>query len=277
MQVRGGSFAFGYGLSSSPLLSLASRDEMIGVQIPSSLDHQCYVMLSMKEVRGYPPRRRRIQRIFSALADGSPLQGTSLSKGKGFPCIYPQSGLVYPLAEGLLLTGKRSTRVNTTSWGGPMFSRLVSHDDAAYILDPDDLSQLDRAIARGQIQPAKVSARGNRFRLGDLIICRLALVLYGLGVDAQKADRYARAVLASRLAEHDSHMLGWVENEAQELFCLLADQQLCRIYLRSKDDGREVDVGAVRPVLFPAVLSEINVFRVIRPVIYRARQLVGRD
>jgi hypothetical protein len=158
-----------------------------------------------------------------------------------------------------------------------MFSRLVSHDDAAYILDPDEPGQLDRAIATGQIQSAKVSARGSRFKLGDLIMCRLAQVMTGLSVDPQKAERYARAVLESRLMENDAHIIGWVENETQELFCLLADGKLARIYLRSKHDGREVDVGAVRPVLFPAVLAEINVFRVIRPVLYRARQLVGRE
>ena len=64
-----------------------------------------------------------------------------------------------------------------------------------------------------------------------------------------------------------------MENEEQELFCLIEDGQLTRIFLRGKEDPREVDVGAVKPVLFPVTRCEINVFRVIRPVIYKARQM----
>ena len=73
--------------------------------------------------------------------------------------------------------------------------------------------------------------------------------------------------------DHDKNALEWIENESQELFCLIADDQLTRIFLRNKEDSKEVDIGAVRPVLFPIITCEINVFRVIRPVVYRARHL----
>ena len=89
-------------------------------------------------------------------------------------------------------------------------------------------------------------------------------------------SRYSEAVLGSRLQERGRHALEWLENESEELFCLLEDNQLARIFIRSKDDSKEVDIGAVKPVLFPTIRCEVNVFRVIRPVIYRARRLLGK-
>ncbi len=96
-----------------------------------------------------------------------------------------------------------------------------------------------------------------------------------VGVDSPKAATYAEAILGTRLQAHDKNVVDWIENEAQELFCFIADNQLARIFLRNKDDSKEVDVGAIKPVLFPTTKCEINVFRVIRPVVYRTRQLLG--
>lgn len=158
-----------------------------------------------------------------------------------------------------------------------MFSRLVSREDAAYLLDLQDPLDLDEVLADGELLPAKGSPMGDRIRVGDVVMFKLAEVMRGLGVEKEKSIRYAEAVLGSRLLAHDANLMEWVENETQDLLCLVADGELARIYLRNKEDFREVEVGAVKPVLFPATLCEINVFRVIRPVIYRARQLLGKE
>ena len=105
---------------------------------------------------------------------------------------------------------------------------------------------------------------------------RLAQIIESLGVDRAKALRYSEAVLAQRLSTHDKNALDWVENETQELFCLISDGQLARIFLRNKEDSKEMDVGAVKPVLLPITRSEVNVFRAIRPVLLRAIQVLGQ-
>ena len=103
----------------------------------------------------------------------------------------------------------------------------------------------------------------HKFVLSDLVMYKLSQVLTHVGVDKQKALRYAEAILESRLHAHEKNIVEWIENETQELFCYIADAQLSRIFLRNKDDSKEVDVGAVRPVLLPITRCEINVFRVI--------------
>jgi|WetSurMetagenome_2_1015567.scaffolds.fasta_scaffold913519_1 hypothetical protein len=158
-----------------------------------------------------------------------------------------------------------------------MFSRLVSSEDVAYILDLDGTARVDEACASGHLALTKKGPRGPRFRVGDIVIFRLAQVIQQVGVEPEKAFRYAEAVLGARLLEHDANVMEWVENETQELFCLIADNHLARIFLRSKEDFREVEVGAVRPVLFPVTKCEVNVFRAIRPVILRTRELFGEE
>lgn len=159
--------------------------------------------------------------------------------------------------------------------GGMMFSQLISREDAAYLLDLESAELLDEAVARELIKPAKRGPKGDRFRLSDVVVMRLAQVFGQIGVEGPKAARYAEAVLGTRLSAHDQNVVDWVENEAQELFCLIADSQLARIFLRSKEDFKEVDVGAVKPVLFPVTKCEVNVFRAIRPVVLKAGRLLG--
>lgn len=156
-----------------------------------------------------------------------------------------------------------------------MFSKLVSVEDAVQILDVSDRSVLDEAITSGQLTPADKSKKNIKLRLGDIVMFKLAQVIEHTGVDREKAPRYAEAILGARLSANDKNVVEWVENEAQELCCFIADNQLARIFLRNKDDSKEVEVGAVKPVLFPTTRCEINVFRVIRPVVYRARQLLS--
>jgi len=155
-----------------------------------------------------------------------------------------------------------------------MFSRLVSPEDAVYLLNLKSRGALDDAIAAGSVQPAP-GPKEQRFRVEDLVLYKLARVFEEIGVEKRKASRYADAVLTPRLQEHESTATDWIEDEAQELFCLISDNQLARIFLRNREDLKEIDVGAVKPVLLPTRTCEINVFRVIRPVVYRARQMFG--
>ncbi len=157
-----------------------------------------------------------------------------------------------------------------------MFTELIGANDAAYILDLQEPARILEAMDREEIKPAQVVPDGPLFAVADVVIMRLAEVIRHLGVEGAKATRYAEAVLGPRLRAHDENVIDWIENEAQELFCLISDGQLSRIYLRNKEDFKEFDVGAVRPVLLPTTRCEINVFRVIRPVVYRVRQLPAR-
>jgi hypothetical protein len=156
-----------------------------------------------------------------------------------------------------------------------MFSKLIGTDDVMRLLGLNDKSELERMVAEELLKPSREGQKGPLFLVADIVMFRLAQVIAHVGVDSQKAKRYAEAILGTRLQAHDNNVVDWVENEAQELFCLIADNQLARIFLRSKDDSKEVDVGAVKPVLLPTTKCEINVFRVIRPVVLKARQLLG--
>jgi len=159
--------------------------------------------------------------------------------------------------------------------GGAMHGRFISQEDAAYLLDMDDTAGLEEAVSTGLIKVAKKGPRGNRFDLFDIVLLKLAATISGVGVSSDKALKYAEAVLEPRFPEDDKTALAWVENESQELYCLLVDGELARIYLKNKEDCKEINVGAVKPVLFPTIKTEINVFRVIRPVLYKAMNLLG--
>lgn len=156
-----------------------------------------------------------------------------------------------------------------------MFSQLVSREDVEYLLDLESPDLLEEAMVKEMIRPAGKGPKGDRFKLSDVVMMKLAQTFRQIGVEEVKAARYAEAVLGTRLSAHDQNVVDWIENEAQELFCLIADNQLARIFLRSKEDSKEVDVGAIKPVLFPVTMCEVNVFRAIRPVVLKARRLLG--
>jgi len=155
-----------------------------------------------------------------------------------------------------------------------MLDRRVNAQEAAQVLDLESTAALEDAVAGGLLTPVKTVRKGRAFTLGELLIYKLATVIRSVGVDAEKARRYAQAVLNERVTANEDNLVDWVENEAQELFCLICDNQLARIYLRNKDDGREIDVGAVKPVLLPITRCEVNVFRAIRPVVVKARHVL---
>jgi hypothetical protein len=153
-----------------------------------------------------------------------------------------------------------------------MLTKLVNGREAANLLEMNDVNLLEAAVKKGELNQSDAGKSG-RFAIGDLAMYKLGQVLVHVGVDSSKAYKYSEAILSVRLHDNEHNLSQWIENETQELFCSIADDQLARIFLRNKDDQKEVDVGAIKPILFPTTRCEINVFRVIRPVIYRARQL----
>ncbi len=158
-----------------------------------------------------------------------------------------------------------------------MLDKRISAQDALFLLDKESKDDLVEAVARAELKCEADTCDEESFRVGDIVVYKLARVMQGLGVDREKAFVYADAVLGARLPAHRGHLLDWIENETQELFCLIADNELARIFLRDKEDLKETDVGAVKPVLFPTTKCEVNVFRVIRPVLYKARRLLREN
>ncbi|MGB6066502.1 MAG: hypothetical protein WBG50_16995 [Desulfomonilaceae bacterium] len=156
-----------------------------------------------------------------------------------------------------------------------MFSKLVGATEALHLLDLADKAVLEQSVAEGLLKPAKEGPKGRKFLVADIVMFKLAQTISHVGVEPHKAARYSEAILGTRLQAHDKNVVDWIENETQELFCFIADDELTRIFLRNIEDSKEVDVGAVKPMLFPTTKCEINVFRVIRPVVFRTRQLLG--
>jgi hypothetical protein len=152
-----------------------------------------------------------------------------------------------------------------------MLSKKVTIDQAAALLDLAGPKDLEGAVSSGALKTVSGNKQ-KRFLLEDIIIYKLAATLEHMGAPTEKAVRYAEAILGSRL-QTQTNLVEWVENETQELFCLIADDQLSRIFLRKKDDFKEIEVGATKPVLFPTTLCEINIFRLIRPIVIRAKQM----
>jgi hypothetical protein len=136
----------------------------------------------------------------------------------------------------------------------------------------DEVEEILRGISEVREEPLNAS---EGLDLDDLLIVSLAQTMIGLGVSPGKAGKYSDAVLRERLAAHADRLVQWIENETQELFCTLADKELSRIFLRHTEDQKEVDVGAIKPVLLPTTTCEINVFRVIRPIVIRSGKLLG--
>ena len=156
-----------------------------------------------------------------------------------------------------------------------MRERLLTGEEAVRLLDLGGEAELDGLVACGRLLLSGGAAPG--FSVSELIICRLAQVIEHVGVEPEKARTYAEAVLVPRLEENDENVFDWVDNETQELFCLIADKELARIFLKSQHDAKEIDVGAVKPMLFPVTQCQVNVFRAIRPVLLRARRLLKLD
>ncbi|MCX5873330.1 MAG: hypothetical protein NTY51_08870 [Deltaproteobacteria bacterium] len=151
-----------------------------------------------------------------------------------------------------------------------MLSKHVTLEEALYLLDLDGAQKLEEAERNGLVTPLKRNNKKVSFVIQDLVVLKLALAIVDMGLTADRAIRYAEAVLGVHSSQTFKKTIAWVDGENHELFCMFADKQLSRIFLRSLDDNREMEVGAEKPVLFPLSRCELNVSRTIRPVITRA-------
>lgn len=153
-----------------------------------------------------------------------------------------------------------------------MLDSIVTVEKVQELLHLGGTSGVEQAVGQGILGP--VSEKGGRqgFLLADVINGRLAQVMVGLGVNPKKARVYAETVLTPWTTGKEGNILDWAETQSQELYCLLEDSELARIYVRDKENRTEADVAAVKPVLLPTTRCEINVSRVVRPIVYWAKQ-----
>jgi hypothetical protein len=156
-----------------------------------------------------------------------------------------------------------------------MLGKNVTTKEALYLVDLESEDKLEQAIKDGLVKPVKGDNKKDSFALHDLVTLKLALSMVDLGLAPGRAIRYAEATLGVGSTQAFNKTMAWIDGETHELFCLLADKQLSRIFLRGVDDNREIDVGAEKPVLFPVSKCELNVSRTIRPMITRAQQLIS--
>jgi hypothetical protein len=152
-----------------------------------------------------------------------------------------------------------------------MFEQKVRAKDVAFLLDLPSSEEL-AAVPWGEIgEPAPTK---DGYCLSHIMIFKLAEIMKGLGIEPAKAFRYAEAVLRTSLfSPQEEGLLASLEDETEKLYCQIADNQLARIFVRNADDQKERELGAVKPVLLPTTRCEINVFRAVRPILYRAQRL----
>ncbi|MDQ1285911.1 MAG: hypothetical protein QG663_1337, partial [Thermodesulfobacteriota bacterium] len=139
-----------------------------------------------------------------------------------------------------------------------MLGKNVTTKEALYLVDLESEDKLEQAIKDGLVKPVKGDNKKDLFALHDLVTLKLALSMVDLGLAPGRAIRYAEATLGVGSTQAFNKTMAWIDGETHELFCLLADKQLSRIFLRGIDDNREIDVGAEKPVLFPVSKCELN-------------------
>lgn len=156
-----------------------------------------------------------------------------------------------------------------------MLSKHVTLEEALDLLDLEDASKLQEAEKKGFIQPANRNSKKESFLIQDLVTLKLAFAIEDMGLVPERAIRYAEAILGVHSSQIFNKTIAWVESDTHELFGMFADKQLSRIFIRSLDDNREIEVGAEKPVLFPTTRCELNVSRTVRPVITRTQQMMS--
>ncbi len=156
-----------------------------------------------------------------------------------------------------------------------MLSKHVTLEEALDLLDLEDASKLQEAEKKGFIQPENRNSKKESFLIQDLVTLKLAFAIEDMGLASERAIRYAEAILGVHSSQIFNKTIAWVESDTHELFGMFADKQLSRIFIRSLDDNREIEVGAEKPVLFPTTRCELNVSRTVRPVITRTQQMMS--
>lgn len=157
-----------------------------------------------------------------------------------------------------------------------MFDRVVNRDLAVSILGFNGEERLDSAESDKIVHPehgSEITSPG--YLIMDLVKLQLSNALGEVGVDREKAFIYADAALSAGRTGDPGSLTEWVEEDGDDLYCLLSDRQLSRIFLRCSVTGRETDIGAIKPVLLPSINCEVNISRVIRPVVKRAKDALS--
>ncbi len=156
-----------------------------------------------------------------------------------------------------------------------MLTKHVTVEEALLLLDLEDPSKLREAEEKGLIHPVNPNSKKESFLIQDLVTLKLALAILDIGLAPDRAIRYAEAILGVHSSQTLKKTIAWVDSDTHELFGMFADKQLSRIFIRSLDDNREIEVGAEKPVLFPISKCELNVSRTIRPVIARTQHMIN--
>ncbi len=151
-----------------------------------------------------------------------------------------------------------------------MFLKELSANTVSDLLDFQSIDDLWAFMVQiGEpLPPTPQQVEG--LTVKNVLFLKLAERLVSVGVDPSKSLTYAEAVLGNYIAKGWTEFQKLIQDANQELYCLIEDNQLARIFLRARDDGREFDIGAVKPVLLPTTRCEINVCRAIRPVVFSA-------
>ena len=151
-----------------------------------------------------------------------------------------------------------------------MFDKTIDQKTVLDLLDLDSSDDFGSFMFKlGRPLPA-LPEGSFTLTLKETMTLKLASMMLNVGVERNKAYSYSEAVLGNFFAKGWNDFLKLVEDGNQALCCMIEDNQLARIFIRGKDDGREFEVGAVKPVLLPTTRCEINVNRSLRPVLYRA-------
>ncbi|MHB8204855.1 MAG: hypothetical protein ACYDHG_14270, partial [Desulfomonilaceae bacterium] len=132
-----------------------------------------------------------------------------------------------------------------------MLTKHVTPEEALLLLDLEDASKLQEAEEKGLIHPVNRNSKKESFLIQDLVTLKLALAILDMGLAPDRAIRYAEAILGVHSSQTFKKTIAWVDSDTHELFGMFADKQLSRIFIRSLDDNREIEVGAEKPVLFP--------------------------
>ncbi|MGC8603650.1 MAG: hypothetical protein ACP5VS_08190 [Desulfomonilaceae bacterium] len=157
-----------------------------------------------------------------------------------------------------------------------MLSKYVTLEEALYLMDLEGPSKLQEAEKNGLIRHVTPdNKKKESFLIQDLVTLKLALAIADMGLAPDRAIRYAEAILGVHSAQIFKKTIAWVDSDTHELFGMFADKQLSRIFIRSLDDNREIEIGAEKPVLFPITKCELNVSRTIRPVITRTHHMMN--
>ncbi len=159
-----------------------------------------------------------------------------------------------------------------------MFDKVVNKNTAIALLGLNGEERLESALTSSIVDRVPGGADNvPGYLMMDIIKLQLSESLRELDVDKEKAFVYAHTILSARSLNDETDLKDWLSEDGDDLYCLIEDKQLARVFLRSSLTGREVDIAAVKPVLLPTTKCELNVSRALRPMVKRAIQNVPTD